>query len=296
MALDLIERDEWMRSKYLQTIQYRFMKAIFLDIDGVIQYYSHQERFEHLDDITDLCKELNSTICNGFDYLAYVGGEEARKDRLDHNAQKCDIGAVYYDWNKKAVALLKRVIDETGAVIVLSSDWRQMGYEQVSALLDIHGLGKYLYDSTFFSSNHSHVIRPYSYGEMCDMDSIAQGVMREICAVLRNEREGSGWVDIRTAEILEYLDRHPEIDNFVAIDDLNLTEGLADHFVKVYDSMSDEVAEKMISILNLNDGPYTLPAAVDRVELEAWRKQMVYDNLQLFSNVPAYRFMKDCSC
>lgn len=57
--------------------------------------------------------------------------------------------------------------------------------------------------------------------------------------------------------------------------------------------MSDEVAEKMISILNLNDGPYALPAAVDREELEAWRKQMVYDNLQLFPNVPAYRFMKD---
>ena len=269
------------------------MKAIFLDIDGVVQYYSLQERFEHLDEITDLCKELNSTINNGFDYLAYVGGEKARKDRLDHNSEKCDIGAVYYDWNKKAVTLLKRVIDETGAVIVLSSDWRQMGYEQVSALLDIHGFGKYLYDSTFFSRNHSRVNTPYSDHEMYDMENIAQGVMSQICDVLRNEREGRGRVEARTAEILEYLDRHPEIDDFVAIDDIDLKEGLEDHFVKVYDSMSDEVAEKMISILNLNDGPYALPTAVDREELETWRKQMVYDNLQLFPNVPAYRFMKN---
>lgn len=269
------------------------MKAILLDIDGVIQYNTLQERFEHLDEITGICKELNSAINNGFDYFAYVGGEEARKDRWDHNSQKCDIGAVYYDWSKKAVALLKRVIDETGAIIVLSSDWRQMGYEQVSALLDIHGLGKYLYDSTFFARNHSHVNQPYNYHEMSNMESIAHSVMKKICDVVRNEREGRGWVDVRTAEILEYLDRHPEIDNFVAIDDINLKEGLEDHFVKVYDSMSDEVAEKMISILNLNDGPYALPAAVDQEELEAWRKQMVYDNLQLFPNVPAYRFMKD---
>lgn len=165
-----------------------------------------------------------------------------------------------------------------------------MGYEQVSALLDIHGLGKYLYDSTFFSRNHSHVNQPYSYNEMCDMESIAQGVMQKICGILSNELEGRGVVEVRTAEILEYLDRHPEIDNFVAIDDIDLKEGLEDHFIKVYDSMSDEVAEKMISILNLNDGPYAFPAAVDREELEAWRKQMVYDNLQLFPNVPAYRF------
>lgn len=269
------------------------MKAIFLDIDGVIQYHSYQERFEHLDEITDLCKELNSTINNGFDYLSFVGGEEARNDRLKHNSEKCDIGAVYYDWNKKAVALLKRVIDETGAVIVLSSDWRQFGYEQVSAFLDIHGLGKYLYDSTFFAINYSRVNQPYSHNEMYDMDSIAHSAMKKIRDVLHNERKGSEWIEIRAVEILEFLDRHPEIDNFVAIDDINLKAGLEDHFVYVCNSMSDEVAEKMINILNRNDGPYVLPIAVNREKLEAWRKQMVYDNLQLYPNVTAYRFKKN---
>lgn len=38
------------------------MKALFLDIDGVLQPCGRQERFRHRDEIPSICTELNKTI------------------------------------------------------------------------------------------------------------------------------------------------------------------------------------------------------------------------------------------
>ena len=35
------------------------MKVIFLDIDGVLQPLGRQNRFEHIKEVPDLCRELN---------------------------------------------------------------------------------------------------------------------------------------------------------------------------------------------------------------------------------------------
>lgn len=40
------------------------MKALFLDIDGVLQPCGRQERFAHIDEIPSLCKQLNETVKN----------------------------------------------------------------------------------------------------------------------------------------------------------------------------------------------------------------------------------------
>ena len=63
------------------------MKALFLDIDGVLQPCGRQERFAHIDEIPSLCKQLNETVKTDFDYEAYVGNSYS-------NA--CDIGAVLF--------------------------------------------------------------------------------------------------------------------------------------------------------------------------------------------------------
>lgn len=44
------------------------MKAIFLDIDGVLQPYGNQNRFEHISEVSALAKELNSRLHNDFVY------------------------------------------------------------------------------------------------------------------------------------------------------------------------------------------------------------------------------------
>lgn len=83
------------------------------------------------------------------------------------------------------------------------------------------------------------------------------------------------FVDYRTGEILEYLDRHPEITAFVALDDRNLEKGLNGHFIHTKNSISEEDVERAIEILNREDGPYPLDECLHTPELEEWRRKYV---------------------
>ena len=90
---------------------------------------------------------------------------------------------------------------------------------------------------------------------------------------------GSG-VDYRTLDILEWLERHPCVVSYVAVDDRNLSLGLGSHFVKV-DRIADNAAmnmrtyEKMIKALQLHDGPYGLPASCHGPSLDEWRDSIL---------------------
>ena len=59
-----------------------------------------------------------------------------------------DVAAVYYDWDHKAVKLLKDCLDETNAKIVISSGWREYNNEdKLKALFKIHGMDGYIVDT-----------------------------------------------------------------------------------------------------------------------------------------------------
>ena len=106
------------------------MKAIFLDIDGVLQPSSSQKRFEI--DRKALAKSL----------------AEQYQDDIYTIIDEYDVAAVYCDWNKRAVQLLKDCMNQTGAKIILSSDWRETKDEtKMRALFRIHGLDKYYVES-----------------------------------------------------------------------------------------------------------------------------------------------------
>ena len=105
------------------------MKIIFLDIDGVLQPYDNCERFNH--NLKDAAREI----------------AEKYNDKIYLTMDPYDIGAVYYDWDDKAVQLLKDCLDEVNAKIVISSGWRDFNNEEkLKALFKIHDLDSYIID------------------------------------------------------------------------------------------------------------------------------------------------------
>lgn len=265
------------------------MKAIFLDIDGVLQPFM-QKRFDHtplrrpeedecVDEIAELAKRLDKELANGFCYYDYIGGDASYGEAV---RKKYDLGAVYYDWDRKAVARLQRIIDTTGAKIILSSDWREFSLKVMYGLLDIYGLGKYLYGCTFFVPWTSELAQELSYSEdiiyECRKDyySCMNALTEGIGELLHTYSDGQRKVvNTRVAEILEYLDRHQEITSFVVIDDMNINNGLEGHFIETYPSLPEESVQPCIDILQRTDGPYPLPASLQSEKLEQWRQKWV---------------------
>jgi len=141
-----------------------FMKIIFLDIDGVLQP-DVQKRFSHnLDELKQKFIAQNKEF-----------------ETLD----KYDLGAVYYDWDQTAIALLKQLCEKTGAKFVISSDWRiNKNLQKLKLLFSIHGMEEYVFDT------------------------------------LPNK-----WTDLhRSQEIQNHLQAHEEITRFVVIDDTYASE------------------------------------------------------------------------
>jgi hypothetical protein len=104
-----------------------FQKVIFLDIDGVLQPVCSQKRFRY--DLDQLRKDL----ANKF------------KDEEYLTLDKYDLGAIYYDWDKEAVNLLKQLCEKTGAKIVISSNWKDFAdLSRFKKYFKIHGLDDYV--------------------------------------------------------------------------------------------------------------------------------------------------------
>lgn len=155
------------------------MKVIFLDHDGVICLSSNwggrskkwaKYRSENPESSTD---KMHAPVSVRFD-----------------------------NFDEKAVQLLNKILEETGAEIVVSSDWK--GWANVEEM------GEY-YES--------------------------QGIIRKPIALTRNigdctweneEKESWFWNPrwdlemTRVVEIRQYLHDHPEITHWVAVDDLDM--------------------------------------------------------------------------
>jgi hypothetical protein len=102
------------------------------------------------------------------------------------------------DFDKKAIKVLNEILEETGAEIVVSSDWR--------CHANLEELGEYF---------------------------LSQGILKKPIGVTKllgqcDQPENYPWLrkwDVeqsRSLEILQYLFDHPEVTQWVAIDDLDM--------------------------------------------------------------------------
>ena len=118
------------------------------------------------------------------------------------------------------MALLKQIVDATHAKIVLSTSWREHWSNTSSECDDTGG-------------QINHLFKTYG---LQIFDKTPK---------LHEKRE---------TEIKTWLDEHPEVDNFVVLDDMFLSaDYLKGHFVKTsnyFDGLVETDTQQAISILN----------------------------------------------
>lgn len=148
------------------------MKVIFLDNDGVICLASNWgSRFKKTKAYSNIVFELVSNI-----------PVEIRFDNFD----------------KKAIKVLNEILTETGAEIVVSSDWRHHA--------TLEELGDYY-------TQQGIIKKPL--GTTPKMRDVDPKFWKQIS--YKSELE-----DERIIEIKQWLENHPEVTHWVAVDDLNL--------------------------------------------------------------------------
>lgn len=158
------------------------MKVIFLDNDGV--------------------------IC-----LANNWGSRVKKRnswsglKLSMSPKEMPVEYRFDNFDEKAIKVLNEILKETGAEIVVSSDWRYHA--------TLEELGEYYLSQGIIKA-------PIS------VTSVTSDINPELWKVLRHRAD----LELeRSIEILDWLDKHPEVTNWVAVDDLNMSvKYLSDRF------------------------------------------------------------------
>lgn len=186
------------------------MKVIFLDIDGVL---NHQEWYRK------------------------------RKDTVDQN----DISSHYpfYEFDPESVKQLNRIIDETGAKVVVSSTWRiGRRAEDLQEILDRVGFTGEVIDTTpnFLAGgfdNTGERIR-YSVPRGCEIDWWLE---------IHGDFQRINW----SREVQQERIDNAKVKNYVILDDdSDMLLSQKEHFIKTYTShgLTEERADMAIEILN----------------------------------------------
>ena len=106
-----------------------------------------------------------------------------------------------YRFDEKCVKVLNDIIQKTDPIIILSSDWKDhYSIEQMNAIFEWNGVNSVISD--FTGSSWGVIFKSAQQLEEC-----------------------------RAYEILEYVKKHDIDGNWVAVDDLDLTQWIPDNFV-----------------------------------------------------------------
>tara|TARA_Y100000310_G_C20670251_1_gene809876 strand:- start:1826 stop:2356 length:531 start_codon:yes stop_codon:yes gene_type:complete len=135
--------------------------------------------------------DIDGVICLLGEYGSRIKRRKKAGVALDAPAGSLPLELRYDSFNNKAVKVLNQIIEGSGCEIVVSSDWR-------------------LYSSL------------EEMGELYE----SRGIIKKPIAFTSIVNEGRRqWERARISEILLYLEEHPEITKWVAVDDMELEIG-----------------------------------------------------------------------
>jgi hypothetical protein len=118
--------------------------------------------------------------------------------KLSQSVMSLELDARFDNFNKKAIDILNEILEETNAEIVVSSDWKRWA--------SVDEMGEY-YESQGIKK------KPIAFTKNLGD-----------CDVPENFVWSRHWdlEQSRSLEILQYLRDHPEVTEWVAVDDLNM--------------------------------------------------------------------------
>ena len=165
------------------------MKVIFLDHDGVI------------------CLSHNW----GSRY------KKARKYMMDHGISDHDLAMAdegkrpletrFDNFDEKAIKTLNQILEESGAEIVVSSDWKRWAdVEEMGEYYEMQGISKKPIAFTPSLQDCTNYPEDFPWSKTWDLEQS------------------------RSVEIQQYLLDHPEVTHWVAIDDLNMGKKIRDGY------------------------------------------------------------------
>jgi hypothetical protein len=148
------------------------MKTIFLDHDGV--------------------------ICLSTEWGGRFKKQKKAGRKLSQSIDSLPVEARFDNFNKKAIEILNEILKETGAEIVVSSDWKKWAnVEELGEYYEQQGIDKKPIAFTK-NLNDCEVPQNFPWSRTYDLEQS------------------------RSLEIKQYLQDHPEITHWVAVDDLNM--------------------------------------------------------------------------
>jgi len=130
------------------------------------------------------------------------------------------LDSIFDRFNQKALNVLNQIIEKTDCEIVISSDWRYHAtLERMGDLYEMRGIKK----------------KPIDYTVNSRISSLEEG---------------------RALEIKEWLEQHPEVTGWVAVDDLDMSPYLSNFILtsRSYEGIKQSgIKEKIIKKLNNAD-------------------------------------------
>ncbi len=202
------------------------VRKFYEDFRRKQKYYHHEKQF--LDEKCVLFLDIDGVLQptwsqKRFDYdidALQKAIAELFNDDGYLKIDKYDIAAVFYDWDFVSIGYLKRFLLEFNVDIVLHSSWiNHSNLANLKRLFRIHQLDDYLVDLT-----------EKNIGYREDGTSLSKVLV-----------------------IDEYLEKHPEIDRYVIIDDDRSLAKLGERYVYSPNKIDKETYRKLCETLAMND-------------------------------------------